>query len=83
LSAQAEVLRILDDVLGLKGRARTFSAGTPLLGSVAELDSMAVLSVITALEESFGLSVEDDELNGDTFATVGSLVDFVDRKRGG
>lgn len=41
---------------------------------------MAVVSVITSLEERFGISVEDDELDGSTFATVGSLVDFVEAK---
>jgi len=39
-----------------------------------------VLSVITSLEESFGFSVDDDELTGETFSTVGSLVQFVESK---
>jgi hypothetical protein len=39
---------------------------------------MAVASVLTSLEERFGFSIDDDEIDGATFATVGSLVAFVD-----
>jgi acyl carrier protein len=39
-----------------------------------------VLSLITAMEERFGLVVDDDEIDGDVFATVGSLVAFVQSK---
>lgn len=73
-----EVIRTLDDVLSLNGRGTsTFSAGTRLLGSVPELDSMAVVSLITAIEDRFSIVVDDDEIDGETFATVGSLSDFV------
>lgn len=78
-----EVLNVLDDVLSLRGRAQHFTAATPLLGAVPELDSMAVVFVITALEERFGLAVEDDEIEGATFATVGSLANFVTAKLAG
>lgn len=77
MDARAEVIRLLDEVLSLKGRAQSFKDTTPLLGSVPELDSMAVVAVITALEERLGMSVDDDEISGATFATVGTLVDFV------
>jgi len=80
VNTQKEVLAILDEVLSLRGRAATFGADTPLLGAIPELDSMAVVSVITTLEERFGFAVEDDELDGQTFETVGTLVAFVDRK---
>jgi acyl carrier protein len=79
-SAQAnlehQVIAILRSVLNL-GAGRQLDAGSALLGSIAELDSMAVVSIITALEEGFGIVVDDDEVDGRTFATVGSLVDFV------
>ena len=80
MNTREQVIRILDEALGLKGRSKTFSDSTPLLGSVPELDSMAVLSVITGIEQAFGFSVDDDELTGETFSTVGSLVQFVDSK---
>ncbi len=77
---QAQVLRLLDDVLSLDGRAQAFTSATPLLGAVPELDSMAVVSLITAMEEQLGLSIDDDEIDGDVFATVGSLTQFVAAK---
>jgi acyl carrier protein len=55
---------------------------SPLLGAIPELDSMAVVSLITTLEERFGFTVADDELDGSSFATVGTLTDFVASKLG-
>ena len=73
---------MLNDVLSLNGRAARFIDTTPLLGNLPELDSMAVVSVLTSLEERFGIAVEDDEIDGSTFSTFGSLVSFVERKLG-
>ena len=75
-----EVKTILRDCLQLGDRAKGFSGDTRLLGSVPELDSMAVLTVLTAIEERFGFTVEDDDISADTFATVGSLCDYVEHK---
>jgi len=80
LIIQKEVLSILDEVLSLKGRSSGFGASTPLLGAMPELDSMAVVALLTSLEDRFGFSVDDDEIEGATFATVGSLVAFVEQK---
>ena len=75
-----EVLRALDEVLSLEGRTARFTRATHLLGSLPELDSMAVVTLITTLEERFSIVVDDDEISGDTFATVGGLSDFVASK---
>jgi len=80
--ALPHVLRLLDDVLALGGRAQRFTRDTALLGAVPEMDSMAVVSLMTAMEEQLGLSIQDDEIDGDVFATVGSLTDFVAAKLG-
>ena len=77
-----QVKSLLDNVLQLNGRVRTWNENTPLLGNVPELDSMAVVSVITALEDDLGLSIADDEINADVFATVGTLARFVEQKLG-
>ena len=80
MEVMQEVLRVLDEVLSLNGRSAAFGRDTHLLGAIPELDSMAVVSLITSLEEQFGLVVDDDDIDGATFATVGSLVDFVSGK---
>ncbi len=82
MDIQKEVLTIIDEVLSLGGRAAGFDASTPLLGALPELDSMAVVGLLNMLEERFGFVVEDDEIDGATFATVGTLVDFVSGKLG-
>lgn len=80
LDITQEVLRVLDEVLSLSGRSAAFTRDTPLLGAIPELDSMAVVSLITTLEDQFGLVVDDDDIDGTTFASVGSLADFVSAK---
>ena len=75
-----ELKRVLGDALQLGRRAAELTERSALLGSIAELDSMAVLTVITAIEERFGLVVADDDLSAETFGTLGSLADFVDEK---
>ena len=80
VAMEKQVIGILEAVLTLNGRGAAFQRQTPLLGELPELDSMAVLSVITALEEHFGFEIHDDEIDGATFATVGALVDFVTAK---
>ncbi|MGH8551570.1 MAG: acyl carrier protein [Methylococcales bacterium] len=71
------VIQMLDAVLQLGGRARELSAASPLLGAIPEFDSMAVVSVLTALEEEYDFVVEDDEIDASIFETVGSLANFV------
>lgn len=80
MSAVEEVKQILANVLQLGDRAQRFDASTPLLGSLPELDSMAVVSVITGIEEHFGVTIHDDEISANTFETVGTLAEFIERK---
>lgn len=77
MDVQAGVVQVLDEVLSLGGRSAAFMRDTPLLGAIPELDSMAVVTLITVLEERMGVTFDDDSVDGATFATVGSLVDFV------
>jgi acyl carrier protein len=81
LATLDDVRTILRDSLQLGRRADGLAPETRLLGSLPELDSMAVLTVLTALEERFGITIEDDDINADTFATVASLCAFIDQKR--
>ena len=80
MDIKREVKLLLNDVLNLNGRAASFDEDTPLLGSIPELDSMAVISLISAIEERFQCAVEDDEIDGAVFATFGSLLRFVQAK---
>jgi acyl carrier protein len=83
LELEHDVRNILRDVLSLGQRADRLQASSSLLGAIPELDSMAVVSVLAALEDRFGFSIDDDEVTGATFATFGSLVQFVSSKNVG
>ena len=75
-----EVKSILTDVLALGPEGEALDASSALLGNLPELDSMAVVTLIAALEDHFGIRVEDDEISASTFATLGSLAAFVQEK---
>lgn len=81
MNIELEVQKTLRSVLNLEA-TYALEADTALLGSIAELDSMAVVAILTSLEERFGIVVDDDEVDGRTFASVGSLTQFVQSKLG-
>jgi acyl carrier protein len=80
LNVDAELKNILGEILSLGDRATRMNDQTQLLGSLPELDSMAVVSVITTIEERFGIVIGDDEISAETFGTFGSLRQFVEEK---
>ncbi len=75
-----DVKAVLRDALGVGERVGAFGEHTLLLGELPELDSMAVVALLTALEERFDFVVYDDEISAATFYTLGSLGEFVARK---
>ena len=75
------VRAVLGDVLALSPeRVARFTDVTPLFGTLPELDSMAVAGVLTELEDRLGLTIEDDEVDGDMLATFGALTTFLASK---
>lgn len=80
MDIEKEIVGILDEILRLGDRAGELNSAAPLLGAIPELDSMAVVSILTTIEERFGIVVDDDEMDGAVFATVGSLTQFVSGK---
>jgi acyl carrier protein len=76
-----EVKATLIDVLSLGDAGQRLTADSPLLGSLPELDSMAVVSLISALEERFDIAIDDDDISASTFETLGSRANFVAAKR--
>lgn len=78
-----DVKAVVGGALQLGNRVQQMGAEAPLLGAVPELDSIAVVNLITALEEHFGIAVADDEIGASTFETLGSLTRFVERKLAG
>jgi acyl carrier protein len=74
------VKAVLIEELGIEDRASSITPEMPLFGSIPELDSLAVVGVVTSLEERFGFQIDDDDFSGDVFETVGSLAEFVEQR---
>lgn len=74
------VKSVLRDSLQLADRADELHADSGLLGEMPEMDSMAVVTILTALEDRYGFIVEDDEISAETFETLGTLAQFVENK---
>ncbi len=77
-----QIRLLIGDILELGDRTETLTVDTPLLGNLPELDSMGVVAVITELEQRFDIVVDDDDIGAETFETLGSLLDYVQRKIG-
>jgi acyl carrier protein len=78
-SLYREVQSVLDETLSLGQRAYSLKPESPLFGALPELDSQAVLSVLMGIEERFDISIADDDVSADVFATLGSLTALVAR----
>ena len=78
-----EIKQIVAEVLQLDDSIEDFDTESGLLGTIPEFDSMAVVTVVTALEENFDIYIEDDEISGETFETLGSLLAFMRQKVAG
>ncbi len=76
-----EVKSVLVTTLGIEDRAASIDASTELFGGIPELDSLAVLELVTNIEDKFGITIEDEEFGGEIFETLGSLTEFVESKR--
>ena len=74
---EATVRSTLVDLLGLtEDRVAAFDDATPLFGALPELDSMAVATLLTELEDRLGITIDDDDVDVEMFETFGALVRF-------
>lgn len=75
-----DVKNIICSTLQIEDRANSITKDTQLLGNIPEFDSMAVVTIMTSIEEYYGVAIDDDEVDAETFETIGSLVSFVEDK---
>lgn len=72
---------VLVDVLALDAeRVAVFDRDTGLFGHLPELDSMAVATLLTEIEDRLHITIEDDEVEGEMLETYGALLAFVEGK---
>jgi acyl carrier protein len=67
---------LLAELLG--GEPGRYAPDTELFGSLPELDSLALVELITAIEERFGFELDEDDITAEVFGTVESLAAHVD-----
>ena len=80
-AAEKIVRETLRDALSLdQSRVDAMDAVTPLFGALPELDSMAVATLLTELEDRLGTIIDDDEVDAEMLETFGALVAFAKRK---
>lgn len=74
------VRSLLVDVLGLaKARVAKFDDDTELFGALPELDSMAVATLLTEMEERLGVLIEDEDVEAEDLMSFGRLVSLAKR----
>ena len=78
MNPEQEIKDLLAQVLQID--TSQFDSSTALLGVVPELDSMGVVSLLTGLEEKFGIVLADDEIDATVFETLGTLTNYVSGK---
>jgi len=80
--SDAGLRNVLGQVLGLSpARLAALTPDSRLLGTLPELDSMAIATLFGAIEDHFGVMFDDAELTGETLADYGSLLALVRAKR--
>jgi acyl carrier protein len=67
---------VLAELLG-SGPGR-YGPDTELFGSLPELDSLALVELITVIEERFGFEFDEEDITAEVFATVESLAGHID-----
>ncbi len=81
-ASDAILRRVFSDALGIDAdTVAGFTADTGLFGHLPELDSMAVATLLTEIEDRFDIVIDDDEVDGELLETYGALLAFVDAKR--
>ena len=46
------------------------------------IDSIKMVELLSFFEKSYGITVDDDELNPENFETIDAIVSFISQKRG-
>lgn len=84
LEVETTIRNLLSDVLGLSSeQVSALHDDSELFGAIPELDSMAVAGLLTELEDRLDIMIDDDEVDGELFATFGHLVRFAEHKVAG
>ena len=78
---KGQIKGLIVAALGLEVDPAEIPDDEVLFGGGMDLDSMATLEIIAAIEDAFGITVEDDELTAELFDSVETLAAYVAGKQ--
>lgn len=77
-----ELKNLIIDTLRLEDvKAEEIEDNAPLFGDGLGLDSVDALEIVVALEKTYGVVIEDEEVGKKAFASISVLADFVVDKK--
>jgi|SRR5580693_4954775 acyl carrier protein len=79
LGIERELKKTLVDILELDITPEQLDNRTSLYSPVLRMDSLSLLHVLVALEQQFGIEIDDEDVMATDLDTVGSLMGLVDR----
>lgn len=74
--AHLALVEVLAELLG--GGVGRYAPGTELFGTLPELDSLALVELITAIEVRWDFELDEDDITAEVFGTVESLAAHID-----
>lgn len=74
------IKQLVVEIFELGAPAAEIDSKESLFGGDLAMDSFATLEIVTALEEEFGIAVEDDEITVELFDSIDSLSIYVTEK---
>ncbi len=74
---EAGIKKIIVENLELDVKVGRITPETPLIDGGLNMDSIAVLELISLVEEEFGITVRDEDMSVELLGTVGSLAAYI------
>jgi acyl carrier protein len=73
---EREIMSLLMQDLVVADADAPLTAATPLIEGGLNLDSVNLLELLVRVEETFGITVEDEEIRAEILTTIGTLAGF-------
>ena len=80
LELEREVATVLINTFGSRPFLEDVDVEVNLMENISDLDSMGIVSLITALEEHFNIMFDDEDIVAEYFENIDSLTRFVKLK---
>jgi len=75
-----ELRSLIGEVTGDSVAIHSLAESSPLLGAIPEMDSLAIVNLLIAMENKYHFQVEDDEVDQSIFQSLSSLRSFAQDK---